>query len=77
MQDLKLILVKKKRRLNALRRVWTISTHEIMWLCAMRRIKMKIIVDKDDLICKLHQAFIALSHYYDAPGEREGVDEFC
>lgn len=38
---------------------------------------MKIIVDKDDLICKLHLAFIALSHDYDAPGEREGVDEFC
>ena len=38
---------------------------------------MKIIIDKDDLIDKLHQAFISLSHDYDAPPDREGVDEFC
>lgn len=38
---------------------------------------MKIVVDMDDLISKVDQAFIALSYDYDAPPERDGVDEFC
>lgn len=41
------------------------------------RIKMTIIVDKYDLIDKLNEAFIALSHDYDRTTEFDGYDEFC
>lgn len=38
---------------------------------------MTIIIGKDDLIDKLNEAFIALSHDYDRTAEFDGYDEFC